>query len=353
MRHYNMKIFANFLNSHHKKVILFLLVVMSFSYIALNHIVYSFNNTFLESQLLNFYRDILQKNTMIIQHYIGSNESQDKQCVKKEIRHNLDILNDNSCKVKCILKNLIEKDKYTNKIELLSQLDKLDSFDQYISMGCYLVNSSYIDEEQMNELHVLMNSVKDDLVKKIEKSDELLIEKNEINKTLVNGASTLMAMLVWLIITFRIHRQVSVIFQDKKNGSILIVDDNKNEMRLLKKEIKKRGYYVETLNDGESAYNTLKNYRHHYDLVIMDCEMPIMDGLECTKRVRNVEQRDHIRPRIIIGITSHTAKYYIESCKKSGMNEVIAKPISISSLMNLIKKYTYNQNGTDETEKSD
>lgn len=69
--------------------------------------------------------------------------------------------------------------------------------------------------------------------------------------------------------------------------------------------------------------------------------MPIMDGLECTKRVRDIEQRDHIRPRVIIGITSHTAEYYIQSCKESGMNEVLSKPISMNSLLDLIKKIHY------------
>ena len=324
---------------------------MSFSYIALNHIVYSFNNNFLESQLLNFYADILQKNSVMIEHYVGSNEISNKQCVKKEILHNLEALNDNTCGVKCVLKGLIEQNKYTNKIELLSELDKLDSFDQYINMGCYLFNTDYINDDQMNELYQLMNSTKDELIERINKNSQLLIEKNEVNKSLISSASSLITMVVWLIITFRIHQQVLVIFLYKKNGSILIVDDNKHEMRVLKREIKKRGYYVETLNDGDSAYRALKNYKHHYDLVIMDCEMPIMDGLECTKRVRGVEQRDHIRPRVIIGITSHTAEYYIQSCKESGMNEVFSKPISMNSLLDLIKKYTYNQNETSGKQK--
>jgi CheY-like chemotaxis protein len=78
---------------------------------------------------------------------------------------------------------------------------------------------------------------------------------------------------------------------------------------------------------------------HGYELIFMDCEMPIQDGFETTGLIRQLELEGKFRRSIIIATTAHTEDEIRETCLKAGMDDLISKPIEPQQLYNMLAKY--------------
>ena len=76
-----------------------------------------------------------------------------------------------------------------------------------------------------------------------------------------------------------------------------------------------------------------------FDLILMDCNMPVMDGYEATRSIREYLYSKDISQPIIIGVTGHVEPAYVTRAIRSGMNSVYSKPISIESLRQLLSKF--------------
>lgn len=116
--------------------------------------------------------------------------------------------------------------------------------------------------------------------------------------------------------------------QEKPCGSVslLIAEDHPVNQQLIKAILTKAGYQVELVNNGREAYEKFCASSEQYDLVFMDVQMPEMDGLAATRKIRT-EVFDHLP---IIAMTVHAMKGDREMCLAAGMNDYIAKPIKKS-----------------------
>lgn len=123
---------------------------------------------------------------------------------------------------------------------------------------------------------------------------------------------------------------------NKKTQTILLVEDNKVNQVVAKQMLKKLGYHYEIANDGFEALKKLKN--KSFDLVLMDLQMPGIDGLKTTERILSNKEISP-SPRVI-AMTANTFEEDKENCFKVGMVDFIAKPIDIKSLDEVLKKYT-------------
>lgn len=110
---------------------------------------------------------------------------------------------------------------------------------------------------------------------------------------------------------------------------ILLAEDNLVNQNLAVAILKKLGHTVTVADNGEEALTALE--KNTYDLVIMDIQMPKIDGLEATKAIRKREQQtgQHLP---IIAMTAHAIKGDRERCLSAGMDEYISKPIHIEEL---------------------
>jgi Response regulator containing CheY-like receiver, AAA-type ATPase, and DNA-binding domains len=111
--------------------------------------------------------------------------------------------------------------------------------------------------------------------------------------------------------------------------SILIVDDNAVNLKVASLMLKKLGYQADLATNGIEAIEALED--QSYDIVLMDIQMPEMDGLEATKIIR---QRWHQNPKIII-ITAYTN--YHDACIDAGADDFLTKPLGIENLRQAIK----------------
>jgi len=119
---------------------------------------------------------------------------------------------------------------------------------------------------------------------------------------------------------------------------ILVAEDNIVNQMVVIKMLQKHGYKVHAVQNGQEVLDTLGTTP--YDLILMDCQMPGMDGLEATKFIRM--DKDHLGSKTdipIIALTAHTLVEQKESCLSSGMNDFLPKPVNFVGLGEMVEKW--------------
>jgi signal transduction histidine kinase/DNA-binding NarL/FixJ family response regulator len=114
---------------------------------------------------------------------------------------------------------------------------------------------------------------------------------------------------------------------------ILVADDNWTNGQVALAQLKKLGYAVEVVTDGAQAVERITTGK--FDLVLMDCEMPIMDGYTATAKIR-----DSIHANIpIVAVTAHASVADRDRCLQSGMDDFISKPVDVRMLEQMLVKW--------------
>lgn len=116
---------------------------------------------------------------------------------------------------------------------------------------------------------------------------------------------------------------------------ILLAEDNQVNQRLAKRMLEKRGHVVDVAANGREALQALE--KSSYDLVLMDVQMPEMDGMEATARIR-AKERLSGGWQPVVALTAHTMKGDEEKCLAAGMDGYLTKPIRPEELDQLLEK---------------
>ena len=120
---------------------------------------------------------------------------------------------------------------------------------------------------------------------------------------------------------------------------LLIVDDNDVNLTVVSTLAKKLGLTITTAVNGQEALNLLDGNIHSFDGILMDCEMPVMDGYTTTQHIRQQEIKGHLQALPIIALTAHALPEHYTRCIRSGMNDVLTKPINMDRLSNMLLKW--------------
>ncbi len=142
-----------------------------------------------------------------------------------------------------------------------------------------------------------------------------------------------------------IDKQVStetINYNDILKGKILVAEDNPNNQILIKILLEQHNLQVDMAADGKEAYELYK--KHDYDLIFMDINMPIMDGLTSMKHIRSFEDKNNIKPIPIIALTANAIKGDKEKYISEGMNDYLSKPIDNKTLLKVLKFYLKQHN---------
>jgi signal transduction histidine kinase/CheY-like chemotaxis protein/HPt (histidine-containing phosphotransfer) domain-containing protein len=115
---------------------------------------------------------------------------------------------------------------------------------------------------------------------------------------------------------------------------VLLVEDNLVNQKVVLAILRKKGYQIDVANDGREALAKLES--SHYDLVLMDVQMPVLDGLEATRLIRREARWDHLP---VIAMTAHAMNGDRERCLQAGMNAYISKPVQPAHLVATIERH--------------
>jgi DNA-binding NtrC family response regulator len=118
--------------------------------------------------------------------------------------------------------------------------------------------------------------------------------------------------------------------------TILVVDDNEDLLKTFSMILKRRGFYVETAENGATAVDKFKE--HHFDVTLMDIVMPEMNGVEAFRRIREMQPG-----AAVILMTAYSEEELIQMARDEGAHYVVHKPIRIDQLIELIKEAANSQ----------
>jgi CheY-like chemotaxis protein/HPt (histidine-containing phosphotransfer) domain-containing protein len=119
----------------------------------------------------------------------------------------------------------------------------------------------------------------------------------------------------------------------RADARILVAEDNATNRDVILAQLQKLGYNAGAVTNGAEAIEALQ--QGNYDLVLMDCEMPVMDGFEATRRIR-----ESIQPAIpIIAVTADAMSGDRDRCLSKGMNDYISKPVDLGKLSEVLARW--------------
>lgn len=142
--------------------------------------------------------------------------------------------------------------------------------------------------------------------------------------------------------TFFIPATIGSVPSDKKAPKlassslpILVVEDNVTNQLVMEKLLKKMGYYALIANHGKEALALLETDK--FSLILMDLQMPVMDGFVCTEAIR--KRKDDVKDIPIVAVTANLMDVDKEQCIRSGMNDYLEKPVHLGNLRNILSQY--------------
>lgn len=129
----------------------------------------------------------------------------------------------------------------------------------------------------------------------------------------------------------------------KRDNKVLLAEDNRTNQFLMQVMFKKMGLEIDVVNNGIEALAALKSTV--YDIVFMDIQMPEMDGIAATKKIRELSSdvKNHYIP--VIALTAHAHKRDKEICLAAGMNDYLTKPVNLAGVKKVLDKWISSGNG--------
>ena len=120
-------------------------------------------------------------------------------------------------------------------------------------------------------------------------------------------------------------------------GKILLVEDTPINQKVVLNQLEMLNYQAYCVNNGQEAVDQLM--KEHYDMVLMDCQMPVLDGYQATHKIREREKNLAQPPVIIIGLTANALKGDREKCLEAGMDDYLSKPVVLRQLEEMLTQW--------------
>ncbi len=129
--------------------------------------------------------------------------------------------------------------------------------------------------------------------------------------------------------------------EDRFDAKVLVAEDNIINQKLIRRILEGYGLTIEIANNGLEAFEKRRN--GDYDLIFMDIQMPVMDGIEASKEILDYEEDEELHHVPIVALTANALKGDRERFLNEGMDDYVAKPLEVSELLIILNKYLKNK----------
>lgn len=129
------------------------------------------------------------------------------------------------------------------------------------------------------------------------------------------------------------------------SGKVLIAEDNKTNQQVAKSMLTRMGVEVDVAENGAIAVDMWQ--QGDYDLILMDCQMPVLNGYDATVAIRKAEAENKLKPIYIIALTANAMAGDDEKCKVVGMDDYMSKPYARIDLALMLQKYMQGRKGSE------
>jgi len=257
------------------------------------------------------------------------------------------IINGDTLRLKQILLNLINNAiKFTEKGTVSLKINSKTLDDKNVAIQFEICDTGIgIADNQINNIFKRYAQANNQLNDNIPSSGlGLTIVKNlvelqggkiEVKSKVGSGTCFKIVIPYEIAIEFEINQFINNTHRDFiKNKKILVVEDNKVNRMIIHKILEKQGAKITTAENGQIALEEL--YDEKFDLILLDLQMPVLDGYQTTVTLRNSKSSKNISTPII-ALTANALPGEKEKCLKLGMNDYLSKPFQEADLLNKIE----------------
>jgi two-component system, sensor histidine kinase len=236
-----------------------------------------------------------------------------------------------------------EKGEVGLSIKALNKKDEIPTFVFTISDTGIGIPSDKIDQ-----IYDLFFQVEDGLVSKYggtgiglaitKRIIELINGEISVQSTQGKGSSFTVTLPIELAMN-QVIKEEPTLFNSgdwSEIVNVLVADDHENNQILMSKILSRKGFKVSCVSNGQEAVNIFRD--GDFDLIFMDVQMPIMNGLEATRAIRKIEEKNNSDHTPIIAVTAGAFDSDRIACEKSGMDEYTTKPLKREELETIIER---------------
>ncbi|NMM63429.1 response regulator [Clostridium sp. P21] len=249
-------------------------------------------------------------------------------------------------RLKQVLNNLISNAiKFTEYGEISLNVKSIETNSEYVQLKFSVSDTGIgISEENIHTIFKSFSQVDSSSTRTVGGSGLGLAISKQLTE--IMGGNLLVKSKLgkgsdfYFVLTFKIGKGLKVnskhnfkVNEVTKNLNILLAEDDKLNQQVISRMIKERGYSIDIANNGEEAVSMYKSDK--YDVILMDIQMPIMNGIEAAKIIK--EKDKHIP---IIAITAYALKGDREKFLSNGMDDYIPKPVKMDKLFTVIEAHT-------------
>ncbi|HFD14448.1 MAG TPA: response regulator, partial [Epsilonproteobacteria bacterium] len=169
------------------------------------------------------------------------------------------------------------------------------------------------------------------------KVEELGVEQRNVIFKPVTLSKLKAVLTATTDVTPQLVEEAAIIQQTKFDANVLVTEDNIINQKLIKRILEEHGITVDIANNGLESFE--KRRSGTYDLLFMDIQMPVMDGIEATHEILDYEEDEEVPHIPIVALTANALKGDRERFLGEGMDEYITKPIETSELLYILNKF--------------